>query len=868
MRTPIWTLALLLVSSPALAILPTGSAYVASSGGTCGGALTTSSCRLATVTCKNLWDPEASRTFSLDDLTASLKVTEPSGTVVGTLITQQGGGGSGSAEATTYGAANFLSPAITAGWRVVQVLWATNGGNGMWQGSAGTSYGGDSAPDGPLDLACRFATLTRAICEDSTLHASGTPCVAHGQSGGSSAVTYALTRYGASDWLDGALLTGGPPIGDLERGCSGSTYPGWTATGCPALKTVSPSGLCVFNNSAVSGQFVDATWADGRTGCALQSAANVAGPQGLGYSSALGGQARRRHPYTVIRALYGDSDSSEAVVLGRQVVRQLVDASGATPANIATTGASAPHAILDASASATGLSTLLLGGTYLGTTYSAITRTRSAVDFAPLNVAGLELFLTSESTTHVWKEPSGEQPVTHITALADPVGTIDDLSPGAHTLAAPDSSARPTLAADGLAFADAALSVANTTEAFRALYWRGTGGIVARVSFASDGAAGCLLDSNGASTAASGVLLERTAGNKLRIQVTKGSAPAVYDYTTTVSALAADGEQTLAVVLGAGGGGTIRWGSTVEAFTRTSAPTGSGSAASNLSIGRRADGTDALEGTIRHLAILSRAPTEGEITSFGAWRPTRASSSLVSWVGPDRGYYTGLSGFWDLTDSTTVFSDTTGTTPIVASAGVALVRSGVDRDGRLARDLSQSTTGSQPTWSSGGQTGVGAVFDGTTDYLDLGADWPASGAQTLLLVVRQDHATTGSPALGGNIGEDNYTWLGGPSYTNWTLYPTGNAPTEMIAPLVHSSAGTWSILEVVRDGSSWTLRSVGGAPVTYTDSTTWVQRYLGRYSTFRLQGAVRAMLLWRVALTSDQLARVRQHLCGRFSGAC
>lgn len=850
--------------------LPTGTAYIAGTGGTCGStSIATTSCRLATVSCKNLWDPEASRSFSIDDRTASLKVTDPSGAVVGTLITQQGGSGAGSVEAPTAATTGFVSPALAAGWRVVQVMWTTvSSDQGMWQGSSGPTYGGDSAPDGPLDLACRFATLSRAICDDTTLRASGTPCVAHGQSGGSSAVTYALTRYGASDWLDGALLSGGPPIGDLERACAGTTYPGWVSTACPPLRAVSPSGGCTLTSGATSGLFVDTTWADGRTGCARQAASNVAGTQGLGYSSALGGQARRRHPYTTIRALYGDLDSSEAVPLGRVVVQQLVDRDG-TPANVVSTGASAPHAVLEASASAAGLATMLLGGTYLGVTYQAITRTRPdlSAQWSPLALPGLELFLTAESTAHLWQETAG-QPLTHATAAADPIGTIDDLSPSAHTLTAPSSGTRPTLASGGLAFASSGLTVASSLDAFRALYWRGTGSIIWRGSFASDGVAGCILDSNGASTSASGVLVERTSGNKLRIQVTKGSGSAVYDYTTTVSALAADGEQTLAVVLGAGGGGTIRWGSTVEAFTQTSAPAGSGSAASNLSIGRRSDGTNALAGTVRHLAILSRAVTAGEVTSLGAWAPTRASSSLVSWVGVDRGYYTGLSHWYDLTDATTVYSDTAGATPIVASTGVALVRPSLDRDGHLSRDLTQSTAANRPTWTSGGQTGVGAAWDGSNDALALAANWPTSGAATMFLVIRQDDTTFGGPALGGTLLSDNYTWLGGPSYTSWTLYPTGDTPTEMAVPMVHSSAGSWTIIEVVRDGSSWNLRSVGGSPVTYTDATAWVQKSLGSYSTYRLHGAVRELLLWRVALTAEQLARVRQHLCGRFSGAC
>ena len=98
-------------------------------------------------------------------------------------------------------------------------LWAVEVGwepPGIWQGT------GESRT-----WACRYATVARWVYDN--LHRGGerTLFLAHGNSGGSSQIAYALTHYGLDEVIDAALLSGGPPDAPVcsPQGCLPGTRP-------------------------------------------------------------------------------------------------------------------------------------------------------------------------------------------------------------------------------------------------------------------------------------------------------------------------------------------------------------------------------------------------------------------------------------------------------------------------------------------------------------------------------------------------------------------------------------------------------------------------------------------------------------------
>ncbi len=337
----------LLVSSVASAALPTGFATIAPTGGTCGGSVTTSSCRLATIVCPGV-----------DRITASLKVTEPGSTATGTLVLFMGGGSSGAYESTTHGTAEVITPALAANRRVVQVLFAAGSGNGAWLGSpSSSSYGGDSLPDGPRALGCRYATVLRAIRDTTDLYPAdaSTRFEVSGQSGGGAGVAYALAWYGVGDFVDTAAISGGPPISLLQEGCMGDLDPAWAAL-CPTWKA-NAGGACTIASGSIGRGFLDTTWNDGRTSCELQRGGGPVDWRGVGL---LGTGATRYFPRTRVVGIHGASAVGAEEAIGRYVLASWL-AAGEQPRLVRPSGAS--HIIPDFANAAADVWKSFAGGT-------------------------------------------------------------------------------------------------------------------------------------------------------------------------------------------------------------------------------------------------------------------------------------------------------------------------------------------------------------------------------------------------------------------------------------------------------------------------------------------------------------------------
>jgi hypothetical protein len=238
------------------------------------------------------------------DINASLKVTDPSVALAGTVVLIAGGGGTGLYEAAfPNAAASVILPAVARGQRVIQVAWASSPFTGT---------------QGPLALMVRAATMLKAIYDDASLRQPGLPFAASGNSGGSSQLAYALEHYGAGAWIDMAVLTSGPPHGRVDFGAMGALKPSWAALG-PTLRTTG-AGIIDYAGDAA---FVDSSFG----GTACQSRALDGGPSNPGQANSVdNGSAELRHPDTDLYFLYGAIDGSGAVPLGRYYAQQVEDA--------------------------------------------------------------------------------------------------------------------------------------------------------------------------------------------------------------------------------------------------------------------------------------------------------------------------------------------------------------------------------------------------------------------------------------------------------------------------------------------------------------------------------------------------------------
>lgn len=239
-----------------------------------------------------------------------------------------GGGGGGLYSALSNSETRVCSPAIAAGWKLIEVAWnepPINNTAGVFSGT-----------QGPLALMVRSATLFQAIYE-STFHTIGRPFVLCGQSGGSSQIAYALSHYGVSSFVDLAILTSGPPHTRLDYGMLGSAHPYWGPIG-NSFRSNGAGHIEFFGGSDL---FMDWSFGAGPapggvgfTACrdkSLQGGSNNFAIR----DSILNLTAQTIFPDTDLLSVCGDGDSSEAPAFGRYYFSKI---SGKSKVDYITTG--------------------------------------------------------------------------------------------------------------------------------------------------------------------------------------------------------------------------------------------------------------------------------------------------------------------------------------------------------------------------------------------------------------------------------------------------------------------------------------------------------------------------------------------------
>ena len=211
------------------------------------------------------------------------------------------------------------------GYTLVERAWT----NGWWgQGQAG---------DGLVGPACRYVELAKWI--KANVYSQGGFC-AMGNSGGSSEIAYGLTHWDADAVFDFTLLSGGPPMGNIAKGCFPNEAPNWKdqclslwnqfghADACGRLD-IDPivmndpnySGPVVLSDNACGyastqrAQF-DAAFATSTQGdiCSTQTPGSASY---LAHESILSPNAVYDYPSTDMHFIFGTADCTEAALLGK-----------------------------------------------------------------------------------------------------------------------------------------------------------------------------------------------------------------------------------------------------------------------------------------------------------------------------------------------------------------------------------------------------------------------------------------------------------------------------------------------------------------------------------------------------------------------
>ena len=247
------------------------------------------------------------------DFSAYLKVNQPTGTPLGTVLFGTGTGGTQLYDddepdffnGTTNGGLTVVQNILNGGFTTVQVSFGS-------PFSASTPNGWLTGPGGVRRLACRYATVAQWVYQN--IHNSSTtaPMCGTGNSAGSAAIAYAVTDYGLDSIFSMVEATSGPPMSRLDEACVPASN-----SVCQPVQFTCNSGdqpenlsLCYSPGDA---QIVDTAYSQPM----CQNAINgTAPPDGFFLSDSVLGGPARSFPKTRVNQVFGGLDGSAAVEQG------------------------------------------------------------------------------------------------------------------------------------------------------------------------------------------------------------------------------------------------------------------------------------------------------------------------------------------------------------------------------------------------------------------------------------------------------------------------------------------------------------------------------------------------------------------------
>ena len=221
--------------------------------------------------------------YAANDVT--LRIMEPSGPVLGTVITAMGG--TGTDYFTTYGTAQVIVNSLLAyGFRVIDRKWAGEG----WFGVSA-----------PFEISHERCVLMFRWVRSNYAGR----LIVLGQSGGAEEVARYLAHYDGGDVLDRAVMSCGPVMAHLQYAC-GVAPPEWV----DQHKKLVPPGLSI-----------DLMHASGGTLCPIMPVGASRGT--LVRSSLLYSGVTLRYPKTFVHFVFGRDDTTAAHAHGIKFARSV-----------------------------------------------------------------------------------------------------------------------------------------------------------------------------------------------------------------------------------------------------------------------------------------------------------------------------------------------------------------------------------------------------------------------------------------------------------------------------------------------------------------------------------------------------------------
>jgi len=271
---------------------PLGAVTASSTISCLSGGISGSTCYSLTVSCPGI-----------ADLTTFLKVNVPA-TPKGTVLFATGVGGPTLYDSTWQYGSDAVQSVLNAGFTTVQLAFGTpfNTPNNGWL----------TGPGGVRRLACRYATVAQWVFQNIQNANSSLPVCATGNSGGASAIAYAVTHYGLDSLFSYVEPTSGPPLNRLDYGCICNGASVDTPCGNGSLPLCYSSALKAIVDLSYSTPY-----------CEQSDPSNTSNQARLLSDSLDSPGANYTYPKTGVNVVYGGLDGSVAVSQGLEWYNQV-----------------------------------------------------------------------------------------------------------------------------------------------------------------------------------------------------------------------------------------------------------------------------------------------------------------------------------------------------------------------------------------------------------------------------------------------------------------------------------------------------------------------------------------------------------------
>jgi hypothetical protein len=231
----------------------------------------------------------------------------------------------------------------------------------------------------------------------------------------------------------------------------------------------------------------------------------------------------------------------------------------------------------------------------------------------------------------------------------------------------------------------------------------------------------------------------------------------------------------------------------------------------------------------------------------------------------------GLTGWWDASDSSTLFDATSGGSLVASDGGVARLE---DKSGQ-GRHFTQSTGGNQPTRKTAQKNGLDVLrFDGTDDRMSgtTFSNLFNDSAATCFVVAKATTAPTNNADPWTNAavlseGNAGHGFFGVRS--NSTAYSFGVDNFDFPVASLSYTAGDWVCFATDHDGSLLrvTVNKTSSATASLNSRTfTFASTVLGAnyLPTEFFDGDVGEIITYNVALSATNRAKVETYLMDKW----